>query len=204
MYPMKQPNRQDILNNITTENVLSTFKQFDHDQMAAMLKILGSLTPQEKRDLESSGVFYFDDLLDGIIGYDDHYVAQDTLARLLDVFPSWQTDYDWEEKHPLHETLRLAHFDLFDILIEKGADPSFCTYNRDGENEKNLLDASVECNFNHRIQETVVKAALDAHPFEQDDMDFALVTAVRNNNLGGVRALVKRGAVLEEKTGHKA
>lgn len=116
--------------------------------------------------------------------------AARVIKKIGQLFPKWlDMKVDNEGNRPIHMAISKAKLDIFDALIEAGANPK--AKNNFGHSS---LDAASQVCANHRIQSAVSQAALESTKFSNANKSFALLLAVQYANLGAARTLIANGA----------
>ena len=122
------------------------------------------------------------------------YLAHRAMEDLLQARPEWVDLPVWKEgKTVLMEAAKTGNLDLVDILVAQGAN-----VRKKSKKGESALTLALKYDANHRFQEAVVDAILDAAKFTASDKSFALALAANEGNLGGVRSLLKHKANFTE------
>ena len=182
---------------LTSDFVISSLKSNKSpSEKQKVLEELFSLSAQQVKKMEKG--YFLEDVVNGIVDLEDEQEAFGVLKQIFNAFPKQLYKQINSSEDPfLFTALERGHIEIFNFLIEKGAD---CFIKN--ADEENLLDIARRFypsnRYPHITQEYIMDVACKACNTEdfrtKDMLDEALVQCVRNGSLEGIRSLLKNGA----------
>lgn len=120
----------------------------------------------------------------------DEAKALEYVKAILTARPEWIQAQDLETGDTaLIVAARMGRFAMVETLLQNGANPRL-----KNNHESNALDEALKYEAHHRIQEALIMMILESRAFSAREKDSALVDAATWMNVGGARALLKKGA----------